>query len=178
MPRDRPAANETFLVKPSTGVAEIAEQLERRGLISDARIFQVGVRAYGNECALKAGEYEIKAGASMHDIMETLRSGKSILYSLTVPEGLTVEQAWQRIAENDALSGDMPAERPPEGIAGRRHPTLHPGHARAAVVDKMVADQKKLVDEVWAAPQPAAAHRHRRRVRDARLDRRERNRAW
>ena len=36
---------------------------------------------------LKAGEYEIKAGASMHDIMDVLKSGKSILYSLTIPEG-------------------------------------------------------------------------------------------
>ena len=146
--------NETFLVKPSTGVAEIAEQLERRGLISDARIFQVGVRAYGNNAQLKAGEYEIKAGASMHDIMETLRSGKAILYSLTVPEGLTVEQAWQRIAENDALSGDMPAERPPEGMLAADTQRFTRGTPRAAVVDKMVADQKKLVDEVWQRRNP------------------------
>ena len=41
---------------------------------------------------MKAGEYEIKAQASMRDIMDLLRSGKSVLHSLTVPEGLTVEQ--------------------------------------------------------------------------------------
>ena len=75
--RRRPTT--TFLVKPNTGVQEIADQLERRGLISDARIFRLGVRAYGNDGALKAGEYEIKAGASMHDIMELLKSGKSML---------------------------------------------------------------------------------------------------
>ena len=107
---------DTFLVKPSTGVAEIADQLERRGLISDARIFRLGVRAYGNDGTLKAGEYEIKAGASMRDIMELLKSGKSVLYSLTIPEGLTVEQACKRIAEHEALSGDMPAEMPAEGM--------------------------------------------------------------
>ena len=39
----------TVLVKPNTGVQEIADQLERRGLISDARIFRLGVRAYGND---------------------------------------------------------------------------------------------------------------------------------
>ncbi|MBN9250421.1 MAG: 4-amino-4-deoxychorismate lyase, partial [Mesorhizobium sp.] len=33
-----PSANaDTFLVKPNTGVQDIADQLERRGLISDAR---------------------------------------------------------------------------------------------------------------------------------------------
>ncbi|TJV34721.1 MAG: 4-amino-4-deoxychorismate lyase, partial [Mesorhizobium sp.] len=81
-----PSANaDTFLVKPNTGVQEIAEQLERRGLISDARIFRLGVRAFGNDSALKAGEYEIKPQASMRDIMELLKSGKSVMYSLTVP---------------------------------------------------------------------------------------------
>ena len=75
--------------------------------------------------ALKAGEYEIEAGASMRDIMELLKSGKSVLYSLTIPEGLTVEQAFQRIAEHEALTGDMPAEMPPEGSLARRHPAFH-----------------------------------------------------
>ncbi|MET0575625.1 MAG: endolytic transglycosylase MltG [Mesorhizobium sp.] len=143
------ATNTTFEVKPSTGVAEIGEQLERRGLITDARVFQVGVRAYGNNASLKAGEYEIKAGASMHDIMETLKSGKSILYSLTVPEGLTVAQAWQRIAESDALSGEMPATMPTEGTLAADTMRFTRGTPRQQVVDKMLADQKKLVQEIW-----------------------------
>ena len=92
---------------PSTGVAEIADQLERRGLISDARIFRLGVRAYGKDAALKAGEYEIKAGASMREIMELLKSGKSILYSLTMPGG------------PDRRAG-VPAHRRARG-ADRRH---------------------------------------------------------
>ncbi len=83
-----------MLIKPNTGVTEIADLLERRGLISDARIFRIGVRAYGNDDKLKAGEYEIKPSASMHDIMDLLVSGKSVLYSLTIPEGLTVKQAF------------------------------------------------------------------------------------
>jgi UPF0755 protein len=143
------ATNATFMVKPSTGVAEIAEQLERRGLISDARVFQVGVRAYGNSSSLKAGEYEIKAGASMHDIMEILKSGRSILYSLTVPEGLTVAQAWQRIADNEALSGEMPATMPQEGMLAADTLRFTRGTPRRQVVEKMLADQKKLVEEIW-----------------------------
>src|SRR5690606_10207259 len=101
-------AAQTVLIKPDTGVRQIATLLERRGAIADARIFLVGVRAYGNDDKLKAGEYEVKAGASMHDIMDMLTSGKSILYSLTIPEGITVEQAFQRIADTQELAGDMP----------------------------------------------------------------------
>lgn len=139
----------TFLVKPNTGVQEIADQLQRRGLISDARIFQLGLRAYGNEGKMKAGEYEVKAGASMRDIMELLKSGKSVLYSLTIPEGLTVEQALQRIAEQDALTGDMPATMPAEGSLAADTQRFTRGTSRQQIIDKMLADQKKLVESIW-----------------------------
>lgn len=147
-------AGDTFLVKPKTGVADIADQLERRGLISDARIFRLGVRAYGNDAALKAGEYEIKPHASMRDIMELLKSGKSVLYSLTIPEGLTVEQAWQRIAEQETLSGDMPATMPPEGSLATDTLRFTRGATRQQMVDKLLADQQKLVEEVWERRSP------------------------
>ena len=141
---------ETFLIKPNTGVQEIATQLERRNLISDARIFQAGVRAQGRGGTLKAGEYEIPAGASMREIMEVMESGKSVLYSVTIPEGLTVEQAMQRVASHEALTGEMPAEFPPEGSLAADTQRVTRGTPRQQVIDKMLADQKKLVDEIWA----------------------------
>ena len=138
-----------FMVRPNTGVAEIAEQLERRGLISDSRIFRLGVRAYDHDSGLKAGEYEIKAGASMRDIMELLESGKSVLASLTIPEGLTVEQAFRRIAEHEALTGDMPSEIPPEGSLIADTQRFTRGATRQQIIDKMTADQKRLVENIW-----------------------------
>jgi UPF0755 protein len=150
-----PSANgDTVLVKPKMGVADIADLLERRNMISDARIFRLGVRAYGNDSALKAGEYEIKPGASMRDIMELLKSGKSVLYSLTIPEGLTVEQALARVAEEEALTGDMPAEVPPEGSLATDTLRFTRGATRQNMVDKLLADQKKLVEDVWQRRSP------------------------
>ncbi len=145
-----PSEGATFLVKPNSGVAEIADQLERRGLVSDARIFRLGVRAYGNEQALKAGEYEIKPHASMREIMELLKSGKSVMYSLTIPEGLTVEQAFQRIAEQEELTGDMPARMPPEGSLATDTLRFTRGATRAQMVEKLLADQRKLVEDIWS----------------------------
>src|SRR5690606_22813429 len=108
-------ATDNILIRPNTGVSSIADQLERAGFISDARVFTIGVRASGSASSLKAGEYAIKAGASMREIMDVLVAGRAVTYSLTIPEGLTVEQAWQRIATNEVLEGDMPAEMPAEG---------------------------------------------------------------
>ncbi len=142
-------SNSTVMVKSNSGLGEIASLLERNGLITDANVFRLGVRAYGNESALKAGEYEVKAGASMHEIMDLLKSGKSVLYSLTVPEGVTVEQVFQRIAANDVLTGEMPATMPPEGAMVADTQRFARGTSRQEVVDKMTADQKRLVDSIW-----------------------------
>jgi UPF0755 protein len=144
------AVTQNFLVRQNTGVAEIADQLERRGLISDARIFRLGVRAYDKGGVLKAGEYEVQAHASMRDIMTLLESGKSVLASLTIPEGLTVEQAFQRIAEHEALTGPMPADIPPEGTLIADTQRFTRGATRQQIIDKMLSDQKRLVETVWA----------------------------
>lgn len=150
-----PSANgDTFMVKQNSGVQDIADQLERRGLISDARVFRLGVRVYGNDSALKAGEYAIKPQASMRDIMDLLKSGKSVMYSLTIPEGLTVEQALERIAEQDALSGDMPKTAPVEGSLATDTLRFTRGATRQQMVDKLLADQKKLVEDVWQRRAP------------------------
>ncbi len=142
------AVTTNFMVRDNTGTAEIADQLERRGLISDARIFRLGVRAYDKGGALKAGEYEIKAHASMREIMDLLESGKSVLASLTIPEGLTVEQAFQRIAAHEALTGPMPSELPPEGSLVADTQRFTRGATRQQIIEKMIAAQKRLVETI------------------------------
>jgi len=142
-------ANATVVVKPNTGVNDIALLLERNNLIRDANVFRLGVRAYGNEAALKAGEYEVKAGSSMREIMELLKSGKSVMYSLTVPEGVTVEQVFQRIAANEILTGEMPATMPAEGMLVANTQRFDRGTTRKELVDKMAAQQQKLVESIW-----------------------------
>ena len=144
------ATSDTVLIRPNSGVAEIAELLERRGMISDARIFRLGLRFYGNDSRVQAGEYEVKAAASMHQIMDLLVSGRSILHSLTIPEGLTVTQAFRRIAAAEELDGEMPAEAPPEGSLAADTVRFTRGMKRQELVNRLVADQKALVESIWA----------------------------
>jgi len=60
-----------------------------------------------------------------------------------------VEQAFQRIAQTEELSGEMPVELPPEGSLAADTQRFTRGMPRQAIIDKMVEDQKKLVDSVW-----------------------------
>lgn len=140
---------DTVLVRQNTGVAEIADQLERKGMISDARIFRLGLRAYGNDGRLKAGEYAVPAHASMRDIMDLMVEGRSILHSVTIPEGLTVTHALRRIAAAEELDGDLPQEMPDEGWMAADTIRFTRGMKRQEVVNRLVADQKALVESIW-----------------------------
>lgn len=143
-------AEQIFVVRPGATVGQISTNLRRSGLISDERIFEYGTRAFGNESAFKAGEYEIAAGASMQSIMDTLVEGKAILHPLTIVEGMTVTKAWERIAANEILVGDMPEQMPAEGMLIADTQRFSRGTTRAELVDKMKAQQASLIEEVWA----------------------------
>lgn len=141
---------QTILIRPNTGTSEIASTLERQGLISDARIFRLGLRAYGSDANLRAGEYEVKAGASMYEIMELLKSGRSVLHALTIPEGFTVHQAFARIAAMEELEGEMPSELPAEGSIAADTIRFTRGMNRQELIERLSADQQQMIEEIWA----------------------------
>jgi UPF0755 protein len=143
------AAATTVVVKPKTGAQEIGQQLERLGIITDARVFWLGTAAYRNTEKLQAGEYRIDAGASMFDIMEILRSGKSVQYKITIPEGLTVEQVFTKVAAQEQLTGDLPPTLPAEGSIATDTQSFTRGETRSKIIERMTAFQKKRVNEIW-----------------------------
>jgi len=148
--------NTNFIVRSGAGVAEIAASLERNNIVSDARIFRYLTATHLDDGeSLKAGEYEIKAHASMNDIMELLKSGKSILYSVAFPEGLTVRQMFNRLNEDGVLEGDLPAVVPAEGSLRPDTYKFSRGTKRAEIIEQMAAAQQKLVDQVWDKRDPS-----------------------
>ena len=147
--------NAHFVVRNGAGLAEIATSLERGGMVSDARVFRYVTATYLEEGeTLKAGEYEIKANASMKEIMELLKSGKSILYAFSMPEGLTVKQVFQKLAADPILEGDLPAELPAEGSLRPDTYKFSRGTKRSEIVDQMLAAQQRLIDDIWEKRDP------------------------
>jgi UPF0755 protein len=59
-------------------------------------------------------------------------------------------QILARIGENEVLTGDMPADMPPEGSLLADTQRFSRGTTRAEIIQKLVNDQKKLVDDIWA----------------------------
>ena len=143
--------NTNFIVRSGAGLNEIANSLERVGVIENSRVFRYMANSYMKEGeTLKAGEYEIKAGSSMKQVVELFESGKSILYSVTMPEGLTVVQMFARLAADETLEGPLPTELPPEGSLRPDTYRFTRGTSRAEIVSQMQASQEKLVREIWS----------------------------
>ena len=88
-------APEIVFLKRGMGLNTIARVLEEEGAVESALIFRLGVRLAGLSAALKAGEYEIPAHASMQEIAALLHEGKAILHKVTVPEGARAMRSWK-----------------------------------------------------------------------------------
>ena len=140
----------TFMVPRGGGLQSISTGLEGQGIIANAQVFQAGVRLSGEGGGLRAGEYAFAPGVSMRQVMETLREGRSIQHSVSVPEGWTVDQIWARLEANETLIGDLP-ERPAEGSLLPDTYTFTRGESRADVVQRMLEAQASAVEEIWAS---------------------------
>ncbi len=139
----------TYLVPKGASVSEIGDGLEKRGIITDARLFRLAKRFYMPHQSLKAGEYRIDAHASMRAILELMESGRSILYSLTFPEGLTVREMFDLLSADRTLSGPLPEKLPAEGSLMPDTYKFTRGTSRQEIVDKMEAADRRAVDRIW-----------------------------
>ncbi|GIL03023.1 MAG: 4-amino-4-deoxychorismate lyase [Alphaproteobacteria bacterium] len=142
-------ASRTIVIREGSSLARIAEQLEANGIIDNELLFRFGVRAHRGAGSLKAGEYAFDPGMSMYDVMQTIRSGRGILYKVTFPEGLTVRQIFDRLAENEYLEGDLPAELPPEGSLLPDTYPFQRGTSRQAIIDQARRARDRVVAEIW-----------------------------
>lgn len=105
----------TVAVEQGDTLSSVADKLEETGVIQSSTVFKLESRFQGGETEIKAGEYRFVPGEDSEQILETLSSGESIsAFTITVPEGLTLEQT-ARVVEEE---GGIPAEEF-ETAAGR-----------------------------------------------------------
>lgn len=135
-------------IERGTDVAGIAELLQRSGAISSKWLFVAGVWFSGEQSNLKAGEYLVPARASMREIMESMVAGRGILYSITIPEGLTSKQIVERLNGDDILVGEI-TEIPPDGALLPETYKFSRGDTRQNVLNRMRRDRDRIVTDIW-----------------------------
>jgi len=132
------------------GIKDIADLLQREGVIDQPLIFMAGAKAtqFKMHDDLKYGEYLFQRQASLRDVVDTLIEGKVVQHQLTIPEGLTSEQIVARILENDVLSGGL-KEIPKEGTLLPESYRFTRGTTREQIVQRMQQAQRHSVQDAW-----------------------------
>ncbi len=147
-------ATAVTVIPKGEGIIEIAERLEREGVVTDRRLFVAQYYAArilggaGDKYVIKAGEYEIKKEASLRQVLDVLSEGRSILQKITVPEGLTSQQIVERLKADQNLTGDI-VEVPPEGSLLPDTYRFSRGMSRQELLDRMAAEHQKLIVQLW-----------------------------
>ncbi|MFQ6058369.1 MAG: endolytic transglycosylase MltG [Anaerolineae bacterium] len=121
----------TFTVRPGETAADIALRLQRQGLIRDAELFRLVIRARGMDTRLEAGDYQLRANMTMDEIITALQRGLPPTTTVTVPEGWRAEEIaallsgeglvdgaeFMRLVQNGGFDYDFLRDRPPDHLS-------------------------------------------------------------
>jgi UPF0755 protein len=145
---------ETVVMLPrGMGLNRIADTLKESGVIDDSLVFRAGVMINGKAGALRAGEYAIPSGASPQQIMNLLIEGKSIVYKLTLAEGLTTAMILDLVAKHPSLEGEI-TRAPEEGALLPETYVFNRGMSRDALIARMQKDHDEALEALWQRRAP------------------------
>ncbi|HVB18434.1 MAG TPA: endolytic transglycosylase MltG [Stellaceae bacterium] len=149
-----PLTEATIVVVPShIGVAGIADLLTRHGVIRRPLAFDLAARMSGRGAALKAGEYEFPAAASVMQTLNILASGKTVKHRLTIPEGLTSAAVVALVRNAPALDGDV-GPVPSDGTLLPDTYVYSYGDTRKALIERMQRAMTQVVAQMWKERRP------------------------
>lgn len=98
-----PGESITIEIPQRSTTASISQDLYEKGLIRSPFFFQVYTRLKGLDGRLQAGEYQLSPQMSLTEILDRLTTGKVTTYSFTIPEGFTLKQITNRLAEKGLI---------------------------------------------------------------------------
>ena len=88
-----------FLLEPGVPFKQIIKRLEEQKLIDNQFSLLVFAKVTGWDRKMRHGEYALNRGMTAFQILETLASGKSILYQITFPEGANMYDIANQLEE-------------------------------------------------------------------------------
>jgi UPF0755 protein len=100
-PPDSPAI--TFIIREGETTAEIANDLQAKGLIRNALAFRLWAKYRNLDRQLQAGAYQLSASMTIQDIVDTLLSASPFEIWVTIPEGWRISQIAQRFTDTHLL---------------------------------------------------------------------------
>lgn len=92
-----------------SGITLISSILEKNGIIKNAKIFKYYTK-FKNESEFQAGNYSLTKSMTLDEIIESLKTGRVYrepVFTMTIPEGLTLDQISKIIEKNTSFTADQ-----------------------------------------------------------------------
>ena len=150
-------------IEPGTTPRGVAQEVVKAGVRTDARLLYAWFRVSGKDRLIKAGNYELAAGVTPHELLLKLARGEASLKALTIVEGWNWRQVRAALAREEFLRKDsasltdeaIMAELDRPGIApeGRFFPdtyTYAKGSSDLAVLRRALHAMDRRLADAWA----------------------------
>lgn len=103
-PMSDPSQAVSIQVEANESLYQILDRLEGEGLLKNAWLSKLYYRLAQSEVAIEPGRHEMPAGGSLKDLLQALQSKNLDGLTVTIPEGFTIQNIAQRMAESGLLS--------------------------------------------------------------------------
>ena len=88
-----PKGEEVIVSIPrGSSLSQVGTALQEKGVISSRLVFKLVALIRGGQCKIKAGDYALKTGSDAGEVLDLLISGKTLMISVTIPEGYNMFQ--------------------------------------------------------------------------------------
>ena len=155
-----PLQEETIVQVPrNSNLRQISELLDEagalpeRGLVgavSGASLFRMAAAYSGQARKLKFGEYVIAPESSISDLLDLLEEGGNVQHRITIPEGMSVAMAVERLLAEEKLTGEI-TDVPPEGSLLPDSYDFQRGDSRQSVIARMQQAMEVELQKAWDA---------------------------
>ncbi|PIC72038.1 hypothetical protein CSV77_02175 [Sporosarcina sp. P16b] len=92
-----------------SGLDVISEKLEESGIIKNARVFKYYAKV-NNEADFQAGTYGLTQSMTPDELIKSLKTGvvyRTPVFTLTIPEGLTIDQIAERTSKKTTITKEQ-----------------------------------------------------------------------
>ena len=144
-----------MMVERGSSLYSVARRLHAEGFVSSPLPLQLYGRLAVTD-AIQAGEYRIMAGDTPLDLLGKLLRGEVVLHRVTFPEGRTVVQWLEIVAEHPVLSAHLPTMANLEALVAES------GVTESDVAESSVAESGEAAVEGWFFPDTYIFPRERR----------------
>lgn len=149
----------TVVILPSgSGVSTIGARLKAAGVIRSTDMFKAAATLTGADRRLRAGEYEVASGTSLHGVLKLLTEGRVVRHFVTIPEGWSSAQAVDILNRQEVLTGEV-TEIPAEGSLWPETYEVARGETRQALIARMQRAQRDNLARLWAERGPTSVVR-------------------